>query len=245
MKIFAKKHLFKNIISVIATSFSFATLIINASYFNNYESVINKETSNFICNNYGTISLAKNYEIENSNLIFKKIIRPNYKDISFLKEDSPSIIFEDNYSFLFPSYMNVNIDGINYDDIEFVPYYNPIFIHNNNLKKATSLFDIYVNDIFFEKYKNDKIVLNHINEFEINTNDIDKPIIKENININHELNVIGTLKELSFLNNPRIYYSYYLLKDYLSNYELENYSFYKKEFIIVYFLKSSFSGISQ
>lgn len=235
LKIFAKTHLIKNCISVISFAFSLASVISSLSYYSNYPNVIKNVSDNLISNNYGLISKTNEYQIENSNLIFKKITRPEYQDLSFIIEEVPSIFITQNLSYFLPSFIDVNINGVRYDDIEFIPYYNPRFIAKNKLKTSNDFHDIYINDVLKNRLNNiDKLSINYVDEFVIETFDESKPRINETYKLNVKLNVVDVIDELSFLNTPKIYYSYSAFKYFLSNYEFDNISYYYKRVVTAF-----------
>jgi len=233
LKLHFKKHKVRNIISLSAISFSSLCLLMSFGYINGSSNSINNYSKKSL--QYGMATIAKKtiVDIPGSPIKISKLTRPEETEINFLKEDIPSVVVTNNYQAVFPSYPTFIFDNKTVDDIEFSPIYD-----FNNYSSLLTKGSFPNNDEFIEVVVNEEFA----NHFNYSSNDIinlnlelsdsidvinysDKhKSIKDKIEYKNKLKIKGVVKEFSYLNTPRVYYSYLGLEDYLSTIILSNYS---------------------
>lgn len=233
-KILVKKYLHKNKIrnalAIIATSFGFVTTFVSFGFTNGSK----KSEENALLNNYSattsTISLKTYYEIDNSPLMFEKNVRPSVEDIDNALIDVDYLRYEVNLDYAFSPYPKGTFDGSAIESLQMVPVIN-------NLSK---LSEVFINQEMSNCLGNKQIKIGDIISisnnvsFSLSTGNPETPFIKDIFSYKLDLEVKDIVKEFSFLNTPKIYYSYELLANYLKSVLLDNISKYKQESISIY-----------
>lgn len=204
------KNFSKNILIIISLIFSIIFSLFSLSFYfsiSSYSSILYKE---FI--DYDIFEIYKSYNKNTSStLSIEKKERLDFENIeSFLiNNEIKEYELLHNFSFFF-SDNEVILNNQNYKNISF----SPILKISN--------YDCLVNDAFISTYLDGKLEENTLinikssHEYTYYSSLINDEI-KEEINIDLTLNIIGKVNEFSFLSTPKIYYSYNGIKDYLSN----------------------------
>lgn len=228
-----KSHKARNIISLASISFSLLCLFISIGYIQGSKDSINSYKRQSMIYPNATISKKILIDVPDSPIKISKLTRPNIEEINFIKDLIPSITFENNYAIAFPSLPSFSIDNKLYDDIEFVPIYN-FENYKNLLVKGNfpneDFSEVIVNKEFIKKFSYDKeSIINHELKLSFTTtfsNSISgsKPI-KDDVEFSDTLLIKGVVNEFSYLNTPKVYYSYKGLKNKLENIVLSNYSY--------------------
>ena len=239
-KMFVKKNIRKdkgkNILSLLTSSFGFSMVIL--SYGFNVSTNINKDKLIFknadVFN--ATLSTKHYVEIPNYSLLLEKSSSPNNDEINYFKSYCHDAIVKQNYDYFFPNYCSLSVDKKIITNFEFIPVYNNSLIGESIFK---SISDVIINSKAKELINNSKNII-VFNEKEIKNIDNDGNIIKDNFSFSFKLNVKDSIEEFSFLNTPKIYYSYKLFEDYISEFKLENLSsVYNEDIFLIDYINTS------
>ena len=221
-----RKNITKNLLTFVSTAFGLIAIMLAIGFNNGIEETSKQAIENNLALSVAQVSKKEYVDIANSPLQYEKSLRPNNDEISFLYAKVPSLVVEPNISYFIPSSPTFRFNGEVINGITFVPIYsNDTILEFDNIiinDKAANLLNS--DDLIDELIK-----LSFSVSPSINTNMIDSPIVKDNIDINLSLSIKKVVDEFSFLNTPKIYYSYPLFIEYLESITLENISEYKGE----------------
>ena len=220
-----KENRGKNVLSLLASSFGFLAIMLSFGFSNgSKESQTNALNKNLdIC--FSKVSYKTYYEIENSPLSYEKSVRPNFEQIDSELKDINLLIFKDNFSYAFHQYPDAVFQEKQVPDFEAIPL---IF------EEEESNDGIIVNQEFANYFNcniiGEELVINNASSYSFYTGDSGEPFIKDEINCSVLFKIKEVVKEFSFLNTPKIYYSYQYVLNNLNQIRLDNISKYKKEF---------------
>lgn len=236
-----KKHRKRNVFSILSLIVGLTSSFLIIGFSANAENSIRNECYKQL--DYGSITLTKENKSESTNgglsiirdsrpsyeemktlspylsdfeidLNFNSIV-PNYSKITYLKEELKEHTYECVYSFL-GSYIDKSllIEGQipDEDSLEYVLINEKAkndFVKKYKFSPLGTTFHIY-NECSYSYYTDD--------EFE--------PVITDYFIYDKKVQVVGVVKDLSFLSTPKLYYSHVALRDYLSDIYLNNLSTY-------------------
>lgn len=218
-----KKDKKKNILAFLSSSLAFIALIFSIGFFVGSKSSLESLSSQSLLFGTGSISKKEIYNLPNSPLSLSKSERPKIETLtSFLNSNNLTIV--NDYSYFFPSYASFTLN----QEMERGCYFSPLYLPNKLGEKelsqgvylSDSLSECVVNEEFLNKYQakiGDRVALNLENELTISN-------VNEDVPLSFSFMVVGVVKELEFLNSPRVYYSYGAIDDYFSFYELPSLS---------------------
>ncbi|MCQ2792704.1 MAG: ABC transporter ATP-binding protein, partial [Bacilli bacterium] len=233
IKLHLKRHKIRNIISISSIAFASLCTLISFGYLNGAKQSVNTYRKESLLYSYATIAKKTIVEVPDSPIVISKLTRPSLEEISFLSDEIQSLVVENNYQAVFPIAPTFHLDHKNVDDVEFSPVYDFSLYQNIFVEgvspSSTSFLEVAVNKEFVERFEyNQKNIINQTIQLstltEINNRDSLGKVIKDEINFNQKLKIVGVVNEFAYLNTPRVYYSYLGLKDFLSNLLLINYS---------------------
>ena len=245
----AKRFLIKNYFKIrkkefahsfFCISIAFCFLILCSSfYLDKNERIISQTSYQF---DYPTLTLTKEEkrDIEGTNLKLSKTTRPSLIETNdFIKLKKDKYYFDYNFDYLFLNH-KLSFGEKEFLDVSFSPVFSfssPFINEKLLIKGELSSFkfeNILINDVFYSflKKQMDFEPLNSILEYSNLINfsfyDVNQEVI-DNISFNFKFKIIGVVKEFSFLNSKKIYYSHSLFTQELSNYLLNNISSNKNE----------------
>ncbi len=241
-----KKHRKRNIFSIISLVVGLTSSFLIIGFSNNAENSIKEECYKQI--DYGCVSLTKENKSESTNgglsiirssrppflemktlspyldkfeidLNFDSLV-PNYSNITYLKEEFKEWTYDCIYSFTgdyFDKSLLLEGEIPIEDSLEYVLINEKCkneFVKKYGFSPLEKTFHIY-NECSYPYYSDD--------EFE--------PVVNDIFIYDKAVQVVGVVKDLSFLSTPKLYYSYLSLKDYLSITYLNNLSeFFSKDY---------------
>lgn len=220
-----KENRGKSILSLLASSFGFLAIMLSFGFSNgSKESQTNALNKNLdIC--FSKVSYKTYYEIENSPLSYEKSVRPSYEQIDSELTDINSLIFKDNYSYAFRQFPDAIFHEKQVPDFEAIPLL---------LEEQEDSDGIIVNKEFASYFDSsiigEEIVINNSSSYSFSTGVSNEPFIKDEINFSVLFKIKEVVNEFSFLNTPKIYYSYKYVFNCLNQIRLDNISKYKKVF---------------
>ena len=234
-----KKNFFKNLFSIFACSIGFASVFLCVGFLvgseKSHEEALNKNLS--IGN--ATISKIEAVEITDSPLTYQKIVRPDLIDVDKEFEDFSSIRVEENLSYFLSSFATCSYEDETFTNFQMVPLYDlSLTSYGSNLLVkgnggGDNFEEIIVNEEFEQligkELLNEEIIIKNNASTNFRTYDEETPFVKDELNIERPMKVVGVIKEFPFLNSPKIYYSYKGGKDFLKSQVMENLSYYLEE----------------
>ena len=235
-KINLKINIKKNIFSTIACTIGFASILLSFGF----KEGSNISQENALKNNlsllHATASEKTTFEIENSPLNYEKSIRPSLESIDENLENIDAAI-EPCLSYLFPTYPFGRYQNVVVENFQMVPLYDiSLETYGKQLLVSGSppkekIDEVIVNEEFVKLLKKDNLSIiddlfniSFSTSLNYSTGDFDNPIVKDDFSFDYNLRIAGVVKEFSFLNTPKIYYSYKALKKELDTLYLENIS---------------------
>ena len=239
-KLNLKKHWQKHISSLIAltTSLLFTYLIIG--FCNNSLNVIQKETQKQF--DYGTLTFGKELKNQStgSGLTIVQTLRCSEEEIYKRSLIKNNFLITLNYDALVPKTSIITTS----DNQQIEATYNPIYSFEKNqinsellidghLPKEDTLLEVLANKktkLLLEKMKvnifDDTFFVNFKYKYEYFDENSIIPLFTDYFIYSKEIKIVGIIDELDFLSTPKIFYSYSALENYLSEYRVDNYSFY-------------------
>ena len=233
-----KINIKKNIFSVIACTIGFASILLSFGF--KEGSTVSQE--NALKNNlallHATASEKTFFEIENSPLNYEKSVRPSLQSIDE-NLDELDVVIEPSLSYLFPSYPFGSYQNVAVENFQMVPLYNiSLETYGKHLLVSGTpprekVDEVIVNEEFVKLLKKDNssiiddlFNISYSTSISYSTGDYENPFIKDDFSFDYNLRIAAVVKEFSFLNTPKIYYSYKAVKKELDTLYLENISNY-------------------
>ena len=227
-----KKDIKKNLFSIIACTFSFASMFISVGFSEGSKKSQNDALQQNLSVGFATASESKFIEIEGSPLLFEKTIKPNVELIDKYFSDFESIRYEENLSYFISNYPSCFFGENKINNFEMIPLYDcslSSFGKDMIIKGSPSngnLEEIIVNEEFEKELNcdalNKTIILNNESFLNYHTGDDKTPFVKDTLSFIKKMKIVGVVHEFSFLNTPKVYFSYNGAKEYLKNEVMEN-----------------------
>jgi putative ABC transport system ATP-binding protein len=206
------KNAGKNLLSFVSETIGFTSVLLSLSFVYGSQNSLKKEKRKSLLYYQCSLSEKYAYAIPGSPLKLTKSERPDREKANDIFAEMPSVSIENDYSFFLPSYSSFCVDGETHDPVSI----NPVF------------------DITLDELGREMVVAGRpspSNDFstcvvnEELANLFSFSIVGRTITLAHEVSlaayganedltfaysfrVAGVVKEFSFLNAPRIYYSY-------------------------------------
>lgn len=235
--VYFKNNLLKNIFIFLSLVISFSSFLLAIGFYEGTNKFIENSQNHLVDMNYFNISKKETYAFENSPFQLVKFKRPKENDVLFLEHYLEEYVISYDYQKIFPGAFSLLYFEKQITDCLFSPFYNidqlkmksDLLIHGE-IKKEDSLFDIYINETFAKTLSQDleslinstlslttenKIIYDFSLPLEINF---------DYFNVQNNFKISGIFRELNFLNEPKLFYSYSSLEVLLKNTILENLS---------------------
>lgn len=229
----------KNIFSTIACTIGFAFIFLAFGFYSGSQASEEKALRNNLATLHATASSKTFFEIENSPLSYEKAVRPTLNEIEKNTTSLPNLIAEPSLSYLFSPYPSGSYRGNYIEGFSLIP------LHDTSLSSfgkeliiagvtsSPSFKDVIVNEEFANllsltpsKIIDDIFTISFSTVISFLTSESTNPIIKDSFSYTYDLRIMAVVKEFSFLNTPKIYYSYPHVKAELENIYMENLSQY-------------------
>lgn len=238
------KNFKKNLFSIISCCISFSAMFISFGFSEGSRASQEEALKRNLSIGYATASETEFIDLEGSPLQFQKTKRPELSLIDSQFRDFTSIRVEENYSYLISNAPTCIFDEKTINNFQMIPVFD-ISLTNygsemlkNGRTGDGSFEEILINEEFqnlFDKdMLNETITLSNNSTINFSTGNEDNPFIKDSLNLNKKLKIVGILREFPFLNTPKIYFSYSGAKQFLKSEMMENLSNYKGEFYSYY-----------
>lgn len=239
-----KHNLAKNIFSILSCTIGFVAMFLCVGFVVGSESSQKEALMKNLSIGCATVSSVKTIEIEDSPLSFQKTVRPELYEVDSVLNDFETLSIEENLSYFISSSAQCSFNNKETIDFEMVPVYD-LSLEKYGLdllKEGTTGSDLFeevlVNEEFINLFDglevNDEILYSNFSTTSFDTLDKENPFIKDELNIEKPLKIVGILHEFPFLNNPKIYYSYKGARNFLKTQFMENLSVYHGKLISFY-----------
>lgn len=237
-----KLNIKKNIFSIIACTIGFASIFLSVGFYSGSQISQDNALKNNLAITHATASEKTFFDIENSPLSYEKSVRPSSFVIEKNLDDFKEVVYEPNLSYFFPPYPYCSYNGLSLDNFQFVPIYDiSLSQYGSSLLVSgtppeNNLFDVIVNEEFVKSLnRNNEDILDDVlntsysSSVSFPTGDLDNPFVSDEFSLNFDFRIAAVVKEFSFLNTPKIYYSYPAMKKEMDSLYLENISDYQNE----------------
>ena len=223
-----EKNLGKNLLSFVSGVVGYASLLISASFVYGSQESLNLEKKKTLLYYQASLSEKISYPITGSPLKLSKNERPTLDTAKIIFSDYPNISIENDYSYFLPSYTAATLDGEAIEPISFSPIFDTTLneLGSNLVVEGSSpeLNDFYsclVNKEMADLFSFSLVGKTLSLQRDISVNKFD---VSDTLHLNFIFKVIGVVKEFSFLNAPRVYFSYPAERDYFTALDLPNIS---------------------
>ena len=191
------------------------------------------------------LSKKESVSVSDSPLSLVRQVRPTKEEANEYLKDFQDVSIEDDLSYFFPSNQLYSIGEESYSDAFFTPIFDitldelgTSFLYPGEKAENSSLGVCYVNDLFMESHPvriGDKIAIT-----------LQIPVknqeICDDIKLDLSFEVKGVSREFSFMNTPKVYYSYPDFASEIKEVKLPNFSTAFKQDITVGDFLQIYSG---
>ena len=195
---------------------------------------------------YGSASINKENKIVSSDspITLIQTVRPSYEEIEELNYVYQDFRVEYSYDALISPYPEIYFNDAQIEDISYLPIYSFIdeSTNHNLLSKGKipnfdTLNQVVINQKAYQllnkTFKYDAlgsyIRIKDSHSYSYYTDDAETPYVTDYFIYDRLVQIVGVVNEITFLNTPKIYYSYLAMDKYLDDVLLNNLSSYKEE----------------
>ena len=240
---FAKRFK-RNIFSILAVTIGATASMLIFGFTNGaHDSIMNSAERQF---DYGVASISKENKIvsDESPITLIQTLRANEEEIDTLSNEYDFLHYCYSYDSLVTPALDTYINDKEINNLTYTPVYsfcdssiNKSLLIKGKLPMIDTLNMVVINQTAYDYLKkeiksdplNTYIRLKDGASFTYYTDDIEKPYITDYFVYDRLVEIVGVVKELSFLNTPKIYYSYKALDKYMEETLLNNLSEYLGE----------------
>ncbi len=227
-----KRNIKKNIFSIISCTLSFSAMLISVGFSEGSKSSQDDALKQNLGIGFATASESEFVEIEGSPLLFEKTVKPDVELIDKYFSEFKSIRCEENLSYFISNYPACYFGDTKINNFEMIPLYDSTLSNYGKemiIKGSAcdgSLEEILVNEEFENQLNcdalNKTIIINNESYINFQTGDEKMSFVKDTLNFTKKMKIVGVIHEFSFLNTPKIYFSYKGAKEFLKNETMEN-----------------------
>ena len=240
---FAKRFK-RNIFSILAVTIGATASMLIFGFTNGaHDSIMNSAERQF---DYGVASISKENKIvsDESPITLIQTLRASEEEIDTLSNEYDFLHYCYSYDSLVTPALDTYINDKEINNLTYTPVYsfcdssiNKSLLIKGKLPMIDTLNMVVINQTAYDYLKkeiksdplNTYIRLKDGASFTYYTDDIEKPYITDYFVYDRLVEIVGVVKELSFLNTPKIYYSYKALDKYMEETLLNNLSEYLGE----------------
>ena len=238
------KRFKRNIFSILALVVGLVSCMLIIGFSNGKEqSIIKSMQKQF---DYGSASINKENKIKNpdSPITLIQTIRPSQEEIQELSNAYDSFHVCYSYDALSTPYPEISFNDESIEDFSYLPIYsftdestNHDLLFKGKFPTFDTLNQVVINTKAYEEL-NKKLKFDCLdsyvrikdqNSYSYFTNNIENPYITDYFTYDRLVQIVGVVDEITFLNIPKIYYSYKAMDTYLDEIYLNNLSSYDYE----------------
>lgn len=186
-------------LAILALVFTFVFTNLCLSFVFESREIGNKVSSNYYDRSVFKISKSKKEKIDNSLFSYTQLTRPSKSEMASLKSVLPDFDFYYDLSVFYPSIISIESNGQIINNVMFIPCFE-------NLSDSDIVINTVLNDLIDSNIINCKLELEFLYQNEMCK--FQKEL---------SLNVSNIIEETTILNNPKIYYNYFLAYNNLNN----------------------------
>lgn len=238
------KRFKRNIFSILAVTIGATASMLIFGFTNGaHDSIMNSAERQF---DYGVASISKENKIvsDESPITLIQTLRASEEEIDTLSNEYDFLHYCYSYDSLVTPALDTYINDKEINNLTYTPVYsfcdssiNKSLLIKGKLPMIDTLNMVVINQTAYDYLKkeiksdplNTYIRLKDGASFTYYTDDIEKPYITDYFVYDRLVEIVGVVKELSFLNTPKIYYSYKALDKYMEETLLNNLSEYLGE----------------
>jgi putative ABC transport system ATP-binding protein len=210
----------KNSLSFLTCFLCFLSLIATFGFYVGSHEEIEKEKRSSLQYLQASISKTVSYPIAGSPLKLSQSSRPSEEEIATFLSDVSGIEVALDFSYFFPRYSAYTINGFPRDPVAFSPLQDlslknrsSLFLKTGEAPSGISLDYVLVNEEFAALFSESP--LDHLLTLS-NTVSVKDGEANDEVTLSFSFRILGIVHEFSFLNSPKVYYSYPALR-----YEME------------------------
>ena len=237
-----KKRFKRNLLSGAALSISLILSFLTIGFINGKDQSIKEAAEKQL--DFGVGTLSKEEAISQGTLLtLTRSTRPSLEDIENNQYFSQNFNIIPNFDTLMPINLDITYDEKKLENLYYYPIYSfdKNYVDNSLLQVGSyplsdDLYEVVINDSCYQYLKNELgkdplyEYLDLSYETEVTYVDFDDTYITDSFSYQRNVRIIGMVKELNYLQTPKIYYPYSALQSYLSDIILPNLStYYDKE----------------
>lgn len=223
-----KRNFWKNTVAYFAGTLGLISLLVALGFYLGSTASLKEQASQSLEYQSARISEKTYVEIENSPLKLVRQVRPQRNEAEDALANLESVSLENDYSYFLPNYLAYEFNETKQDPVSFLPVYDLTLSEGGNdllvqgtAPKTNDLVSVLVNQEFADLYGND--VLNSrlalSNEYSVSYGGV-----KDSGALAFHFQIVGVVDEFSFLNGPKVYYSYSALAGLFASLPLEHIS---------------------
>ena len=234
----------RNIFSVLALVIGIVASMLIVGFANGKNASIIKSMENQF--DYGSLTITKENKIKSNDspITLIQSVRPTYEEIMELRGTCQDYHICYSYDALISPYPDIYINDAVIDDLAYMPIYsfvdessNHRLLYQGRIPTFDTLNQVVIN-IKAYQYLNDKLKYDCLNSYirikdqhsySYYTDDAETPYVTDYFAFDRLVQIVGVVDEITFLNTPKIYYSYLAMEKYMDETILNNLSSYKEE----------------
>ena len=242
-KNFAKRFK-RNIFSISALTIGLTASMLIFGFSNGaYDSIALSAQKQF---DYGVASISKENKIvsDNSPITLIQTMRTDRWELDELRSEYDFVHFCYSYDSLISPAPETYINEKEIKGFSYLPVYSFVdkstdhsLLQKGKIPKIDTLNQIVINESAYALLKketksdplNTYIRIKDTSSFTYYTDEIERPYITDYFVYDRLVQIVGVVKELSFLNSPKLYYSYLAMDKYMNETLLNNLSSYQGE----------------
>ena len=193
---------------------------------------------------YGSASISKENKIvsPDSPIALIQTMRPSTQEMQEIVENCGDFHVCYAYDSLITSFPKMLVNDTEIENISYLPIYSYVdqsIDHNLLIKGKIPTFDT-LNQVVVNKQTyqllNKKLKFDSLNSFlriqethaySFPTGDAEKPYVMDYFTFDRLVQIVGVVKEIDFLNSPKVFYSYLAMDEYMEETVLNNFSTYQ------------------
>lgn len=215
----------KNILCFVSGFLSYSALLLSFGFFVGSSSTLEEEKRASLQYLRASISETESFEIEGSPLKLSQAGRPSFGQLEASLVSLKGVRVEQDYSYFFPNYSAYSFEGTKKDPVAFAPVLEmslsnrsyPFLKEGERVGNEDFRF-VYVNEEFSSALGEDPLGKRIHLEKDVSVMVSD---VNEEVHLAFDFWIAGVVHEFSFLNAPRVYYSYSALDLAMANHLLE------------------------
>ena len=233
-----KRRFKRNLFSTFAISVSLISAFLTIGFITGKDVSINNASIKQL--DFGSGTICEEEEISHGALLsLTRTVRPSFDKLANNKKLMQNFNIVPNFDAILPICPTISYDGSTIEGLYYYPVYSftdssvdKTLLIKGKMPVTDNLMNVVINDACYNTLCSilKKDVLDEyldVSYFvEHSYIDIDETIVSDSFSYNKKIRIVGVVKELNYLQNPKIYYSYLALEQYLDNYLLPNLSTY-------------------